>query len=596
MKFLCQNCQAKYKIADEKIAGRTLKMDCRRCGATIVIRGDSRSSAPRAPDRRASMPGPPRAPVRARPSEARISAVPPAKPTPLDQWHVAIRDVPVGPLTRVELESKMRSGEVRADALAWREGFSDWRPIEGIAELNHLLRRSLAPEAPAAAPPPKPPFKPLAPPPRPARRPLRPRREAHRPSFHNVVPLAGRAAAVATAMDPADEEATAVLEDQPTQVTTAAMFSHPPDAAAEAALGWGHAPPVQQKVVQQGVVQQEVPVGAGPAADGAFSPPAGERATPEVPASPTPYTAIPAALPQPPGPHPAALQPAGPEEATVAEPVSAQIAQPASGSAATGDHGAGAHRGAGVSGLPVFAWIGIAGASAFGITLALTVASALLGGSQPVADAREASTVTPGAPTPAAIPAPSSAAADETADDEGDRSAEADQAEAATSKGRSASRKAPARAARRRPRRSAPSTPSKAPVEAEDPRWAALAKQASGGPAPLRGRARGSVLDERRGGSPSLTEAQLSRVVGRGIAGLRRCYEVATRGRRNVPTIRVDVHVDISPSGRVSRVRTRGQGVGNMKSCIESSVRRWVFPRSGGASETNFPLVFAGTE
>ena len=40
MKFLCSNCKAKYQIADEKVAGRTLRMTCRRCQA-----GDRASAA-----------------------------------------------------------------------------------------------------------------------------------------------------------------------------------------------------------------------------------------------------------------------------------------------------------------------------------------------------------------------------------------------------------------------------------------------------------------------------------------------------------------------------------------------------------------------
>ncbi|MEM1413747.1 MAG: zinc-ribbon domain-containing protein, partial [Myxococcota bacterium] len=39
MKFLCDNCKAKYQIPDEKIAGRTLRMNCRKCGSAIVIKG-----------------------------------------------------------------------------------------------------------------------------------------------------------------------------------------------------------------------------------------------------------------------------------------------------------------------------------------------------------------------------------------------------------------------------------------------------------------------------------------------------------------------------------------------------------------------------
>src|SRR5260221_102027 len=37
MKFLCENCKAKYQIADEKVAGRTVRMKCRKCGHLIEV-------------------------------------------------------------------------------------------------------------------------------------------------------------------------------------------------------------------------------------------------------------------------------------------------------------------------------------------------------------------------------------------------------------------------------------------------------------------------------------------------------------------------------------------------------------------------------
>src|SRR6266542_6196662 len=37
MKFLCENCKAKYQIADEKVAGRTVRMKCRKCGYMIEV-------------------------------------------------------------------------------------------------------------------------------------------------------------------------------------------------------------------------------------------------------------------------------------------------------------------------------------------------------------------------------------------------------------------------------------------------------------------------------------------------------------------------------------------------------------------------------
>ncbi|MEO7095574.1 MAG: GYF domain-containing protein, partial [Polyangiales bacterium] len=47
MKFLCDQCKAKYQIADEKVQGKTLRMKCRKCGHVIEIRaitGDTKPS------------------------------------------------------------------------------------------------------------------------------------------------------------------------------------------------------------------------------------------------------------------------------------------------------------------------------------------------------------------------------------------------------------------------------------------------------------------------------------------------------------------------------------------------------------------------
>ena len=37
MKFVCDNCKAKYQIGDDKVAGKTLRMKCRRCGHMIQV-------------------------------------------------------------------------------------------------------------------------------------------------------------------------------------------------------------------------------------------------------------------------------------------------------------------------------------------------------------------------------------------------------------------------------------------------------------------------------------------------------------------------------------------------------------------------------
>ena len=40
MKIVCDNCGAKYSIADEKVAGKVFKIRCKKCTHVIVVRGD----------------------------------------------------------------------------------------------------------------------------------------------------------------------------------------------------------------------------------------------------------------------------------------------------------------------------------------------------------------------------------------------------------------------------------------------------------------------------------------------------------------------------------------------------------------------------
>ncbi len=171
MKFLCSHCKAKYQIADEKVAGRTLRMVCRRCQQEIVIRGEPAAASqpqhvqmqphnlPRAIDYGAPIMAPPPAAMAPAPSPRgadfhRQIAGNLASPLPavagFDEWHVAINDTPVGPMRRDEVARKLSIGAVTGDSLAWREGMDDWMPLLQIPELAMLLmpRAQVAPPVP----------------------------------------------------------------------------------------------------------------------------------------------------------------------------------------------------------------------------------------------------------------------------------------------------------------------------------------------------------------------------------------------------------------------------------------------------------------
>jgi predicted Zn finger-like uncharacterized protein len=51
MKIVCDACQAKYSIADDKIQGKAFKIRCKKCNHIIVVKtgGDGAAAASAAP-------------------------------------------------------------------------------------------------------------------------------------------------------------------------------------------------------------------------------------------------------------------------------------------------------------------------------------------------------------------------------------------------------------------------------------------------------------------------------------------------------------------------------------------------------------------
>ena len=513
-------------------------MKCRRCGHDIIIKGDGgvrRSSVPGAPPARRPATAPPGGP-RARPGprgsslgsdfrrQVQSSTPPPPPPPPvaLDQWHVAINDVPVGPIRRAEIKRKIATGAVRSDSLCWREGFDDWRPIKDVPELNALLRQ----------PPPAPP-KPVSlgrgiqrsgSRPRirmgrssaPAPAPVAPPRATAK---SNVVPIGGRyGAAAAPALEPDYEDGLA----ENTAV------SDPPFGAE-----------VPRDYPSPGIRPDSVPPGA---------------------------------LADPFGP---GRRPSDPDFAFMG---AGRI------STAPGFPEAAPPR---RKGLPVGAWIGIAGAMAFGVTLAAMVGFRFILGDATEPDTPPLATATGPSTTGEAevaleAPLPEDLVVDPS-DDEPDEPPEASEG----------APRAVARRATGGSRRPSAGTAMDNLTAEERER---LRRMAGQGASPDLTGLGGGFDDGRSARSRSeLSAEQVSAVVGRNRASLKSCYERAIRGRGEAVSVRVDVNLTISPSGRVTQVRARANTpLGGLTECVEGNVRRWVFPRSGTGAPLNFPVMFSG--
>lgn len=243
MKFLCDQCKAKYQIADEKVVGKTVRMKCRKCGHLIEVRAavtessvvslppagvSATGSAP--PARPPAKPAPPRStPLAASLTSARAPAPKPdrlpstlagtfkttvqreeeisapfdmSELSPTDDWYVAINGVPVGPIRVGEIRRKASLGAVTVDSLVWQEGLDEWRPLRAFADLAAIVREA-ATAGRASMTPPPPEARSSAPPPprslsnRPVAPSAAPRTSLPRPTApprNNVVPITSRLA------------------------------------------------------------------------------------------------------------------------------------------------------------------------------------------------------------------------------------------------------------------------------------------------------------------------------------------------------------------------------------------------------------------
>jgi predicted Zn finger-like uncharacterized protein len=124
MKVVCDACQAKYQIPDERVEGRKLKIRCRKCGGTIVVRGDGADANGRA-------------------------SLPPSAPP---EWHVSVDGEQHGPYPSEQMANMLREGVLAWDAHVWRERYAEWK---AAAESDTLVRAvaAISDDAPTFAAP-----------------------------------------------------------------------------------------------------------------------------------------------------------------------------------------------------------------------------------------------------------------------------------------------------------------------------------------------------------------------------------------------------------------------------------------------------------
>jgi predicted Zn finger-like uncharacterized protein len=140
MKITCQSCQSKYTVSDEKVQGKTVKIKCRKCGATILVNsGGVTTSGAGLADPMSVVTGGPA-------SDGGVT------------YLVNVADGDQRSLTLAEIVAAYNSSVITADTYVWADGMADWSPVSQVEAIVSALNAPASPSAPppaaASAPPP----------------------------------------------------------------------------------------------------------------------------------------------------------------------------------------------------------------------------------------------------------------------------------------------------------------------------------------------------------------------------------------------------------------------------------------------------------
>ena len=154
MKFVCDKCNTRYSIADERVHGRVLKIRCKACNNVITVREEHLAAPPVADSMEAALSS-----FQRDDEQTRVSSMPPlgadAGVASSEDWYVSFDGEQEGPLPLSRALDRVRSERPRGkECFCWRAGFFVWLPIEDVPEFAPALIK-LPPPIPAVRPKPQ---------------------------------------------------------------------------------------------------------------------------------------------------------------------------------------------------------------------------------------------------------------------------------------------------------------------------------------------------------------------------------------------------------------------------------------------------------
>lgn len=163
MRFVCEICQTRYIIPDERARGRVLKVRCKKCGNVIILKAEPEAQEAQAQvgeamlRRAAIAPGGQRSTDRVEEAtqmvdagllrklrdESQLSQFGPDLSHKVREevadWHVILSGKQTGPVPMSALIEKMLGGEMTARSYVWRDGMAEWKRAEEVPDVARWL-------------------------------------------------------------------------------------------------------------------------------------------------------------------------------------------------------------------------------------------------------------------------------------------------------------------------------------------------------------------------------------------------------------------------------------------------------------------------
>ena len=140
MKFVCDRCQTRYSIADEKVRQRILRIRCKTCGNVITVQSGEVVPGPQDSSRRLE-PGGGAGSAPVPRSSSRLAR----RPSGLHEWYVSVDGAEQGPLSCRDAAKYIVSLPPERSVHVWKEGMDGWKlpkDVAIIAQEVSSLRRS----------------------------------------------------------------------------------------------------------------------------------------------------------------------------------------------------------------------------------------------------------------------------------------------------------------------------------------------------------------------------------------------------------------------------------------------------------------------